>query len=84
MLRFTRLLFLALGLVLCGAVFCSAQTLTPPKDDGVIAPPSWATPDRLRSRVDGATPITIQVHLKMRDLAIRTFPSRLNGNLWSN
>jgi len=43
--------------------------LTAPKDDGVIARPSWATADRLRSRVDGATPITVQVHLKMRDLA---------------
>jgi len=33
-----------------------------------MARPSWATPDRLRGRVDGATPITIQVHFPLRNL----------------
>src|ERR1700674_5472969 len=69
MLRFTRFSLLLLGLAFGGDLVCSAQVLTAPKDDGVIARPSWATADHLRSRVDGATPITVQVHLRLRDLS---------------
>jgi subtilase family serine protease len=69
MLRFARvslaLLELTFGLQLLG----SAQVLTHPKSEGLISHPSWATADRFRGRVDGATPITIQVHLNLRDLS---------------
>jgi subtilase family serine protease len=68
MLRPARFYLLLLGFTFGGALLCSAQSLTTPKDDGVLARPSWATPDRLRSRIDGATPITIQVHLPLRNL----------------
>jgi subtilase family serine protease len=34
-----------------------------------VARPAWATPGRLRGRVDGATPITVQVHLRLHDRA---------------
>jgi len=68
MLRFTRFSLLLLPLVLGWHLLCSAQVLTNTKSEGLIAPPSWATADRLRGRVDGATPITVQVHLPLRNL----------------
>ena len=34
-----------------------------------LARPAWATPERLRGRVEGTTPITVQVHLPRRDRA---------------
>jgi subtilase family serine protease len=49
----------------------SAQTASTLSSPGAatIARPSWATPDRLRGRVDPTSSITIQVHLPLRDLA---------------
>jgi subtilase family serine protease len=34
---------------------------------GGLTVPSWATPDRLVGRIDAAEPITVQVHLRLRD-----------------
>ena len=67
--RLARFSVLLLVLTLFSGLTCSAQTLNAAREDRVIARPSWATADRLRSRVDGATPITVQVHLKLRDLS---------------
>lgn len=69
MLQFARFSLALLELVLGLQMFGSAQVLTHPKSEGLISPPSWATADRSRGRVNGATPITIQVHLNLRDLS---------------
>jgi subtilase family serine protease len=46
----------------------SSQVSASHSTDQPLARPSWATPDRLRGRVDGATPVTIQVHLPLQNL----------------
>jgi subtilase family serine protease len=57
-MRSKTLSFLGLlTLVFCPAVFAQRAERT-------VARPSWATPERLRGRVEGATPVTVQVHLE--------------------
>jgi len=71
--RWRSLVLLALAALLVAAL-CAGQAQaqdrngTAQRAEGTIARPSWATPERLRGRLDAATQITIQVHLPLRDL----------------
>jgi Pro-kumamolisin, activation domain len=46
---------------------CSSTFAQNASNEGIIARPSWATQERFRGRIDGATPITLQVHLPLRN-----------------
>ena len=47
-----------------------AATASASSGDRLMSRPPWATPDRFRGRVDGRTPMTIQVHLPLRNLDV--------------
>jgi len=72
--RWRSLVLLALAALLVAAL-CAGQAQaqdrngTAQRAEGTIARPAWATPERLRGRVEGTTPITVQVHLPLRDRA---------------
>ncbi|WP_410959709.1 hypothetical protein, partial [Salmonella sp. SAL4356] len=58
---------LPLGFVIAlGA--CGASDAVSDRTEQTVALPTWATSERLIGRVDPAEPLTIQVHLALRDL----------------